>query len=48
MRRGAARAGRALNEFAHTGHALDHPVRYAEGAYLKCMYAVVEDGLNGP
>lgn len=48
VRRVAARAGRALNEFAHTGHALDHPVRYAEGAYLKCMYAVVEDGLNGP
>jgi len=35
----AAKAGRPLQIFAQTGHALDHPVRFAEGAYLKCLYA---------
>jgi 23S rRNA (cytosine1962-C5)-methyltransferase len=39
VRRGAARAGRALHEFEHTGHPVDHPVAFAEGAYLKCLYA---------
>ncbi|MEZ4768327.1 MAG: class I SAM-dependent rRNA methyltransferase [Caldilineales bacterium] len=43
VRRGAAGAGCSLKEFAHTGHALDHPVLFAEGAYLKCMYAEVDD-----
>ena len=43
VHRGAARVARPLHEFAHTGHALDHPVRFAEGAYLKCLYAVVDD-----
>lgn len=42
VRRGAARAGRPLHEFAHTGHALDHPISFAEGAYLKCLYAEVD------
>lgn len=46
VRRAAARAGRSLNEFDHTGHALDHPVRFAEGAYLKCLYAVVDGGAS--
>ncbi len=32
----------ALHEFDHTGHALDHPVSFAEGAYLKCLYAEVD------
>jgi len=39
VRRGAARAGRALHEFDHTGHPIDHPISFAEGAYLKCLYA---------
>jgi len=39
IRAGAARAGRRLREHARTGHALDHPVRFPEGAYLKCIYA---------
>lgn len=39
VRRGAARAGRALAEFDHTGHPIDHPIGFAEGAYLKCVYA---------
>jgi 23S rRNA (cytosine1962-C5)-methyltransferase len=42
VRRGAARAGRALHEFDHTGHPVDHPIGFAEGAYLKCMYAEVD------
>jgi 23S rRNA (cytosine1962-C5)-methyltransferase len=42
VRRGAARAGRTLREFAHTSHPIDHPVNLAEGAYLKCMYAEVD------
>lgn len=42
VRRGAARAARALHEFDHTGHPVDHPVRFAEGAYLKCLYAEVD------
>ncbi len=36
----AARAGRPLRELARTGHPLDHPVTLAEGAYLKCLFAV--------
>jgi 23S rRNA (cytosine1962-C5)-methyltransferase len=46
VRRGAARAACHLHEFAHTGHALDHPIGFAEGAYLKCLYAEV-DTRNG-
>ncbi len=36
----AAQAGRPLRVLERTGHALDHPVGFAEGAYLKCMFAV--------
>ena len=28
-----------LNEIARTYHALDHPIGFAEGAYLKCWFA---------
>ncbi len=35
----AAQAGRPLHPFAQTAHALDHPIGFAEGAYLKCLYA---------
>lgn len=35
----AVAAGRPLRIFETTGHALDHPVGFAEGAYLKCIYA---------
>ncbi len=34
----AAHAGRPLTEIDRTGHAIDHPVRFPEGAYLKCLY----------
>jgi len=36
----AARAGRPLREIERTGHALDHPIAFKEGAYLKCLFAV--------
>lgn len=42
VRRGADHAGLALHEFDHTGHPVDHPVGFAEGAYLKCLYAQVD------
>ncbi len=31
--------GRKLTEIERTGHALDHPIRFKEGAYLKCLFA---------
>jgi 23S rRNA (cytosine1962-C5)-methyltransferase len=39
VRGAAAQAGRPLRELMRTGHALDHPVRFPEGAYLKCLFA---------
>jgi 23S rRNA (cytosine1962-C5)-methyltransferase len=35
---GAGRAGRRLDEWLRTAHAADHPVRFPEGAYLKCIW----------
>jgi 23S rRNA (cytosine1962-C5)-methyltransferase len=35
----AAQAERPLVEISRTGHALDHPISYPEGAYLKCLFA---------
>ncbi|MDQ1301092.1 MAG: rRNA (cytosine1962-C5)-methyltransferase, partial [Chloroflexota bacterium] len=35
----ATQAGRPLREITRTEHALDHPVRFPEGAYLKCLFA---------
>ena len=35
----AVRAGRPLCEIERTAHALDHPVGFEEGAYLKCLFA---------
>lgn len=35
----ARAAGRPLHVLEQTGHALDHPVTFAEGAYLKCIFA---------
>ncbi len=40
VKRTAEAAGRPLREVEHTGHALDHPISFPEGAYLKCLYAV--------
>ncbi len=36
--KGTARAGRKLEEWRRTAHAVDHPVRFPEGAYLKCLW----------
>ncbi len=38
--RAAAASGRPLREIARTGHALDHPIGFPEGAYLKCLFAI--------
>lgn len=35
----AADRGRPLRVFAQTAHALDHPIGFPEGAYLKCLFA---------
>jgi len=40
VNRAAAEAGRPLREIERTGHPLDHPVSFKEGAYLKCLFAV--------
>ena len=39
VNRAAAQAGRPLSEIERTGHPLDHPVSFLEGAYLKCLFA---------
>ncbi len=39
VRQSAKEAGRKLTEIERTGHALDHPIRFKEGAYLKCLFA---------
>jgi 23S rRNA (cytosine1962-C5)-methyltransferase len=41
IHRTARRRGRALEEIERTGHAIDHPVGFPEGAYLKCLFARV-------
>ncbi|HVF24528.1 MAG TPA: class I SAM-dependent rRNA methyltransferase [Anaerolineales bacterium] len=35
----AKEAGRRLTELERTGHPLDHPISFKEGAYLKCLFA---------
>ena len=37
----AARAGRPLDELRRTGHAIDHPIGFAQGSYLKAVLARV-------
>jgi 23S rRNA (cytosine1962-C5)-methyltransferase len=37
----AASVGRSLDEIERSGHALDHPVGFPEGGYLKCLFARV-------
>src|SRR5689334_21222824 len=41
IHQGAKDAGHRLSDIEGTGHALDHPVRFKEGAYLKCLFATV-------
>lgn len=33
-------SNRQLTEIERTGHALDHPIGFNEGAYLKCLFAI--------
>lgn len=40
----AATAGYTLQEIARSGHALDHPIGFSEGRYLKCLFARRVDG----
>ena len=35
----ADKLGRQLSEIERTGHALDHPIGFREGSYLKCLFA---------
>lgn len=35
----AQRSGYALDEIRRTGHAVDHPIGFPEGAYLKALFA---------
>jgi 23S rRNA (cytosine1962-C5)-methyltransferase len=35
----ARQTGCLLKEIERTGHALDHPITFPEGAYLKCLFA---------
>ncbi len=35
----ATQVRRPLRVFAQTAHAIDHPIGFPEGAYLKCLYA---------
>jgi 23S rRNA (cytosine1962-C5)-methyltransferase len=39
VRRAAGLAGHELHEVRRTGHAVDHPVTFPEGAYLKALFA---------
>lgn len=39
VNRAAMDTGRPLRELERTGHAIDHPIRFREGAYLKCLFA---------
>ena len=39
VHRAALDAGRPLQEIERTAHPIDHPVRFKEGAYLKCLFA---------
>jgi len=39
VNRAASLAGRPLKEIERTGHPIDHPVGFKEGAYLKCLFA---------
>ena len=36
------RVGRPLGSVEITGHDIDHPIGFSEGAYLKAVVAIVE------
>ncbi len=39
IHKSAREVNRNLKEIERTGHALDHPIGFKEGAYLKCLFA---------
>lgn len=39
IHRSAREMGRKITEIERSGHALDHPIAFKEGAYLKCLFA---------
>ena len=41
LHKAAAAENRPLQEMERTGHPLDHPVGFKEGAYLKCLFATI-------
>jgi 23S rRNA (cytosine1962-C5)-methyltransferase len=43
----AHRAGLPLRILQQTGHPLDHPIGFPEGAYLKCIYGRIRSGGTG-
>lgn len=42
VQRSAGTAGYRLTEMSRTAHGIDHPIEFAEGAYLKAVFAKVE------
>jgi len=38
VRSAARKSGRRFTELAVTGHPADHPAKFPEAAYLKCIY----------
>ena len=38
VRTAARKSGRSFSELAITGHAADHPAKFAEAVYLKCIF----------
>jgi 23S rRNA (cytosine1962-C5)-methyltransferase len=42
IHRTAHKEKRPLREIERTGHPVDHPISFPEGAYLKCLFAVIE------
>lgn len=41
VEQGAGAENRALRHITHTFHAIDHPIGFPEGAYLKCLWGTV-------
>ncbi|HET7142573.1 MAG TPA: hypothetical protein VFI68_01025, partial [Anaerolineales bacterium] len=39
IHRSAEESNRRLIEIERSGHALDHPIKFEQGAYLKCLFA---------
>jgi len=44
VNRVAHQAGRPLRILQQTGHPLDHPIGFPEGAYLKCIFGTARSG----